>query len=195
MILKGIYDSTNKRLMIDFSCSLLREYYEVLDMSVKKHKKDGLIPKDLEIQKLDESRCIISLPIDLPGTETLEDGDRITGIPKEILAKITSVIEDFKDTALKKELGSTEFIPLSGYPIEDLKADIVEAIKNKRNFCLIEKYSDYLKLSRHETTKLQQYKVQYLSNDYSEIAINIYEGDLESIKRNYIPKFEVIDWE
>lgn len=195
MILKGIYDSMNKRLMIDFSCSLLREHYDVLDTIIKKHKKAGYISKSVELQKLEDSRCIIIIPMEIPGSEKFADGERMTGIPKDLLNNITFVIEDFKNSALEKELKTTEFIPLTGYPVEKLKADIMEAIKNKRNFCLIEKYSDYKKFFNHEVTKLRQYKVLYPSNDYSEVALSIYEGDLKSLREQYIPKLEEVDWE
>ena len=195
MILKGLYDSANKRLMIDYSCSLLRDYYEILEVVVKKHKKAGNLPKDLEVQKLEESRCILSVSIDIPGSENLSNGDRVTGIPSEFMEKIVSIIEDFRNSAIEKELKTTEFIPLNGYPLKDLQTDIVEAIKNKRNFCLIDKYSDYKKFSKREITKLRQYKVIYPSNDYSEVALSIYEGDLKSLREQYIPKLEEIDWE
>lgn len=194
-ILKGLYDSVNKRLMIDFSCSLLKEHHEVLDSTVVKYKKAGLLPKETEVQKLEESRCLIAIPVDIPGADSLGNGERIPNIPKDILEKINSVIEDFRRLALEKELGSTEFIPLTGYPLKDLQTDIVEAIKNKRNFCLIDKYSEYKKFSKRETTKLQQYKVMYSSNDYSEIALSIYEGDLKSLREQYTSKLEEVDWD
>lgn len=195
IILKGIYDSVNKRLMIDFSCSLLREHYEILDSTVKKHKKFGYISKDLEIQKLEDSRCLITIPINIPGTDGLENGERVTGIPKDLLNGLTAVLDDFKNSALDKEFKTTEFIPLYGYSVETLKSDIVEAIKAKRNFCLIDKYSEYKRFSKKEITKLQQYKVMYPTNDYSEIALSIYEGDLKSLREKYMPKLVEVDWE
>lgn len=196
MILKGIYDSVNKRLIIDFSCSLLREHFDVLDTIIKKHRKSGYIPKDVELKKLENSRCIIIIPMEIPGSEKFKDGERMTTeIPKDLLNNITFIIDDFKNSALEEELKTTEFIPLNGYPVEKLKADMMEAIKNKRNFCLIEKYSDYKKFSNHEITKLRQYKVLYPSNDYSEVALSIYEGNLKNLREQYIPKLEEVDWE
>lgn len=195
-ILKGIYDSSNKRLMIDFSCSLLRDYYEIFENVTNKYKMSGSLPKGVEINKLEESRCVMVIPIVLPGVDKLGDGERIASgiIPKDLIEKISSVIEDFKASALEKELLTTEFIPLSGYPVKKLKEDIVEAIKNKRNFCIIDNYSNYEKFYNHETTKMNIYKAKYSSNDYSEIALSIYEGKLKDLKVEYLPKLEEIDW-
>lgn len=195
IIIKGLYDSNNKRLIIDYSCSLLRDHFGIFRNEVEKSKKIGRIPSDLELQQIEDTRCLIIIPFILPGAENLENGDRITGVPKDLIDKITELLDNFRDSAMEKEFTTTEFIPLIGYPIKDLQTDVIEAIKNKRNFCIIDKYSDYKKFSKHEITKLRQHKVMYKTNDYSEVALCIYEGDLKSLRERFIPKLEEVDWE
>lgn len=195
IVLKGLYDSNNKRLMVDFSCSLLQDYFDVFETVTSKYKSLKFLPNGTEIKRVEDSRCLIILPIDIPGTENLNNGDRVTGIPKDVLEKISDMISEFRSSAVQKELETTEFIPLTGYPLDDLKSDIVEAIKNKRNLCIIDDYSNYKKFSRQEITKIQQYRIKYSSNDYSEVALYIYEGNLKELRNIYSKKLEEVDWE
>lgn len=193
--LKGIYDSNSKKMMIEFKNSLLENYFDLLENCVQEHIKKGILPKDMEVQNLNDGRCLIMFHIDIPETKGMKDGQRIGALPKNMTERISRVIEEFRTKAMKQEFSSTEFIPLSGYPIESLQKDIKEAIKNKRNFCIIDKYSEYLRFSNGETTKLNQTKVNYHSNEYSDAAIYIYEGNLKKLKDIYKDKLTLVDWE
>lgn len=189
--LKGIYDSNSKQMMIEFKNSLLENHFDVLRECVDKSKSLGNLPSDLEVKNLYDGRCLITFHIDIPDTK---NGDRIGRLPKNMTEKISAVIENFREKAIKKEFMTTEFIPLNGYPLENLQEDIKDAIKNKRNFCVIDKYSDYLKFSKGEITKLNQKKVEFLSNEYSDTAIYIYEGNLKKLKEIYKNQLKTVDW-
>lgn len=189
--LKGIYDSNSKQMMIEFKNNLLENHFEVLEECVAENKSLGRLPSDLEVKNLYDGRCLITFHIDIPDTK---EGKRIGKLPKNMTEKISAVIEKFRERAMKKEFMTTEFIPLTGYPLEELQKDIKEAIKNKRNFCVIDKYSEYLKFSKGETTKLKQKKVEFLSNEYSDAAIYIYEGNLKKLKEIYKNQLETVDW-
>lgn len=192
--LKGIYDSGSKKMIIEFKNGLLENYFDVLENCVKENKSKGILPEDLELQNLEDSRCLIMFHIDLPEAQGMKDGQRIGTLPKGMTDKISNVIEEFRKKAIKKEFSVTEFIPLNGYPLEDLQKDIQEAIKNKRNFCVVDKYSEYLKFADGKTTSLNQSKVKFLSNEYSDTAIYIYEGNLKKLKEYYKDKLSVVDW-
>lgn len=189
--LKGIYDANSKQMVIEFNNNLIENHFEILKECVEENKSMGSLPSDLEVKKVSDYRCIISFHIDIPDTK---DGERIGRLPKNMTEKISSVIEKFREKAIKKEFMTTEFIPLNGYPLEELQKDIKEAIKNKRNFCVIDKYSDYLKFYKGEITKLKQKKLYFLSNEYSDAAIYIYEGNMKKLKEIYKNQLEFVDW-
>ena len=194
--IKVIYDSESKRLMFDFTCSLLSDHYSLFEKEFSKSKKEGFIPGDFSISRVEKDRCMLVLPIVIPGIERAPDNQSASAlVPKELINKITSLLNDFRAEAIKDEIRTTEFIPLSGYSVKNLQKDIVTAIKAKRNFCLIESYSDYQKFENREISRLRQYKVKHSTNDYSEIALSIYEGNLKRIKDQYTPKLEEVDWE
>lgn len=192
--LKGIYDSGSKKMIIEFKNGLLENYFDVLENCVKESKSRGILPDDLEVQNLEDSRCLITFHIDLPEAQGMKDGQRIGTLPKDMTNKISGVIEDFRKKAIKEEFTTTEFIPLAGYPLEELQKDIHEAIKNKRNFCVVDNYAEYLKFADGKTTSLNQSKVRYLSNEYSDTAIYIYEGNLKKLRELYKDKLSVVDW-
>lgn len=121
------------------------------------------------------------------------------------MGKIYETIGKFVNTALNKELKKIEFLPLNGYPIEDLKKDVENAIKNKRNFCIIENYSDYLEMrnggsegtgKNKEDTKFyfNQLHMEYGTSEYSDVALSIMSGKLKELQENLIPKMKKINW-
>ena len=91
------------------------------------NKSLGKLPSDLEVKNLYDGRCLITFHIDIPDTK---EGKKIGKLPKNMTEKISAVIEKFRERAMKKEFMTTEFIPLTGYPLEELQKDIKEAIKN-----------------------------------------------------------------
>lgn len=192
--LKGIYDSESKRMMIEYKNGLLNNNFEILENCVKEKVSKGLLPKDMEVKNLEDNRCLIVFRMDLPGADKMDNGQRIGKLPQDLTDNISDAIEEFKGKAIEKEFKTTEFIPLTGYPVKELQKDIQEAIKNKRNFCIIDKYTEYLKFSQGLTTKLKQYTVNYLNDDYSNVAIYIYEGNLRKVQDLYKNKLTEVDW-
>ena len=75
--LKGIYDSGSKKMIIEFKNGLLENYFDVLENCVKESKSRGILPDDLEVQNLEDSRCLITFHIDIPEAQGMKDGQRI----------------------------------------------------------------------------------------------------------------------
>ena len=116
--LKGIYDSNSKQMMIEFKNNLLENHFEVLEECVAENKSLGRLPSDLEVKNLYDGRCLITFHIDIPDTK---EGKKIGKLPKNMTEKISAVIEKFRERAMKKEFMTTEFIPLTGYPLENYR--------------------------------------------------------------------------
>lgn len=192
--LKGIYDSGSKKMIIEFKNGLLENYFDVLENCVKESKSKGMLPEDLVVQDLKDNRALIIFHIDIPEAKGMKEGERIGTLPRSMTEKISKVIEEFRKKATKKEFTTTEFIPLSGYPLKKLQEDIKAAITNKRNFCIVDDYLEYLKFANGQITCLNQCKLNYLTNEYSNVAIYIYEGNLRKLREIYKNKLVNVDW-
>lgn len=191
IILKGTYDPETKKLSFEFKTYFLESHYEILQKCINERVNTGQLPEETECKKLTKDSVLISFPAeDLHSNSNSRNGV----LPKKYSEPIGDLLEEFRKKSVKKELSTTEFIPLSGYPIEDLQVDIKNAIKAKRNFCIIDNYSEYLRFNRGESQKLRQKKLNYLSNEYADAAISIYEGDLKNLKAAYEDKLETVEW-
>lgn len=192
--LKGIYDASSKRMIIEYKNKLLENHFDILENCVSEGKFKNNLPKDISLQNLNDGRCVITFSFNLPNSDNMKDGQRINSLPKSLTEKLTDLLEEFKGRAIKKEFVTTEFIPLSGYSLDKLQEDVKDAVKNKRNFCIVDKYSEYLKFAAGDITTLKQGNFAYLSNDYSNIALYIYEGNLKKLRETYKDKLSEVDW-
>lgn len=193
--LRGFYDPDSKKLTIEFSSSFIKDHYNILKESFKESEK--YFPKAPELKRTGETDCVIIISIEIQ--DSVESSSKFMGfskmnLPESLTNNINIVINRFLDKSIKLELSNTEFIPLYGYPLNKLQEDIKEAIKNHRNFCLIDKYSDYLEFSRHNTMKLNQKKIEYSSDEYSNIAIDIYQGNIKALREKYMKELEEVNW-
>lgn len=183
-ILKGIYDANSKRLMIIYKNNLLEDSLDLFKASIDEGINSKDLPVGTTIQSTDKNKVMIILPVEL--NLKLRDGDRIdpSVIPDKLTDKINDLINKFRNDAKKEKFGKTEFIPLNGYPLEDLKKDVKSAIKGKRNFCIIDEFKDLDPFLREKVPSIKQLDFKYLGNEYCDIALDIYEGKLEKLKKD-----------
>lgn len=195
IFLKGIYDSSAKKLMINFSFGFLDKYWDFLEKTFEEEVEKGNIPKNSEIDKGSENACIISIPVDIPGSEKFGDGERMDNVPKEITGKVAAFLGAFKDTIFLHEFGHLEFIPLTGYPKEKLKTDIERAVSEKKDLCLIDSYSSYkkfVKLKNDPMTELKYKKIKFANPEYAEVAWYCNMGKIGELK-NLIGNLETVE--
>lgn len=190
-ILRAVYDSTNKKLMVEYKSYLLEDYLDLLVSCMSLRSDRGLLPKGIEVKRVEDNKCLIMIPVVL----STPPNQAVGVLPPNLTSPISEALSDFREKALKTEFMTTEFIPLEGYPLKDLKKDMKAAINNKRNFCLIDNYANYLNFSKNNQTTIKAKKIKYLSNDYSNICIYIYGGKMAELKKEFGPQLKDKSWE
>jgi hypothetical protein len=158
---------------------------------------DPGVPKNTEVIQINEVTAQISFPVDDKSVvKMVSDNKMSIGIDPNSINIFQTIINSFVSSALKKELKTTEFIPLYGYPRENLKVDIQEAVKNKRNLCIIKDYSEYLAMSEGKTNKyiFHQKIVEFGTPDYTEAAILLYNEKLEELRDTFEESLVLEDW-
>jgi hypothetical protein len=116
------------------------------------------------------------------------------GIDPNSINIFQTIINSVVSSALKKELKTTEFIPLHGYSSKNLKNDIQEAVKNKRKLCIIKDYSEYTALTTSKKYVFHQIMVEYGTRDYTETAILLYNEDMKSLRDKFEDSLKLEDW-
>ncbi len=180
---------------INVETNLLSKYFSNFKGLIK---NDPDSPAGIDVERLTTTSALITFPIDKVGKIQKVDENRMAvAIDSSLMEKLNEIINLFVNCALRKEFNSTEFIPLSGYPVENLIEDIQGAVKNKRNLCIIDEYSEYLKMQKDKRSgefKLNQVMVEYGTSEYSECAILLYNGNLEELKNKYQDKLVYKSW-
>ena len=96
---------------------------------------------------------------------------------------------------INAELKTSEFIPLSGISVETLKSDVVDAVKDKRDLVIVDTYNNCMKFILEKvTTIINQYRIPYMSEEYSDTVLYVYEGNIKKLRELYKDKLMTVDW-
>lgn len=99
---------------------------------------------------------------------------------QEKFEKVQQVVGKFEWTVIQEETKNLEFIPLRGYPEEDLIRDIKEGYENKRDFCIINDFNAYKELNYNMS--LKQVVLKYGTDMYNNILLASMSGDINEIR-------------
>lgn len=192
------FDPQLNQFILELQVGFLDKYYGNLQGMLE--MKSSELPPNLKIVKVGKNMAKISFP--LPNSSSIDKVD--DGIMKISIddtdgnvRTLHSLINSFINSGIREEFKSTEFIPLNGYPKEDIIKDCKESMKNKRNLCIIKDYSEYLQSQeKSNNIKYTQYYVNYGTNEWADICLEILspEFDLSSFASRYIPKLVVTEW-
>ncbi len=195
-------DFNRKRSVLILTSNLFRDYFGNFTGMIKSSSEE--LPPGLEIQRgNNDSTVILSYPmpaLDLGGNESPEGGFMKVGIPMDVYAKSTSsltkFIEVFVESATKYMLSRREFLPLYEYPIDDLKKDVVNALENKRDLIVIDKYSTYLENQKKGELKFNQCVVKYDTDKslYSDTVLLITQGKISEWRKLFEKKLVFTEW-
>lgn len=188
------YDPEKKCVTLNVESNLLRKYFNNFSGMIV---DDPGVPKNTEVTQINEVTAQISFPVDDKSVvKMVSDNKMSIGIDPSSISVFQTIINSFIGSALKKELRTTEFIPLYGYPRENLKVDIQEAVKNKRNLCIIKDYSEYLEMSEGKSHKyiFHQKIVEFGTSEYTEAAILLYNEKLEELRESFESSLKLEDW-
>ena len=176
--IRGIYDSSSHRLMVEYKNVLLEKHWDLFSDLIKEAGKSSYLPKDTELKKVDSGKVLVIMPCTIEGAEDYRDGDRIKNLPDLVTEHLSNVLETFSRRALEHEMKEIEFIPLSGYSMDKLKEDID---------------ANYKRLVKQETIETKQCRFKYLDNDYADVAYLIHSGNSGELKK-YKSRLEKTSW-
>ena len=191
------FNPDNNKVVFILETNLLTRYFPNLKGLVESDKD---VPSDIEVEQRNSNTALISFS---PGPESgssVQKSEQSNGgssriaIDSRKVDSINRVLSKFTRCALKKELSTTEFVPLEGYPEENLKEEIVAALKGKRKLCILKDYEEYLSMQEKEQYIFHQYILEYGTNEYVDAVLYIRGGNLSKLKELYGDRLVLTDW-
>lgn len=182
----------SKMIQFTITTPLLSEYFNNFSGMVKNSSKD--ISDNLNVERLGSDSAIISFPLP-DDSEMINQGDKaMVSMSPEVVFKLNDVINRFVNCGLRKILKTTEFLPLNNYELSNLQSDLKDAIANKRNFCILRDYNEYLEMSKKKRYQFTQKIVKYGTSEYSDVAILINSGKLDELREWLDPQLSFCEW-
>lgn len=181
------YDMDSSKLVIEYKNNLLVNHSELFTKLVSEIISPS---KNIETIKNNDNNYSIKIPYTIP-EEAKSMGKGV--IDKNLAKKIETLINSFTNKALLSETKRYEFLPLNEYNVEDFKSDIENAIKERRDFCIINDFNSYKEFPKRNF-RLLQATYEYMSDKYCDIAILGKQGKIEEIKKEVSEDMKEIDW-
>lgn len=187
------YNPVNGDLEFTIELNLFKNYFPNFKGLIQNN--EDLVKCKAKIRQVEPTKAIVAFPIDKNKIRRTSDDSAMVQFDNvEALRTLYSVLNSFIRVAIKKELKSTEFIPLNGYPLADLQSDIKQAVKGKRKLCIIRDYKEYLERKEDKDLTYNQYMVYYGTSEYADVVLMILDGDLDKLNDIYIPKLVKTEW-
>lgn len=117
-------------------------------------------------------------------------------INKDTIDAIDDVINKFVETASMRKSDTIEIVPLTGYSVKKIKAEVRNAVENKRDLILIDSYQSWLDVVQAKSLEktFEQYEIKYGTNEYANVVLSIQEGKLDLINEEYKNKLKTLSW-
>ena len=187
------YNPVNGDLEFKIELNLFKNYFSNFEGLVKMDEE--LAKCNAKVRRLEPTVAVVAFPVDKENIKKVNDETASVRFDNvEGLRALYNVLNSFTRVALKKELSTTEFIPLNGYPIESLQEDIKAAVKGKRKLCIIDEYSEYLRMQNENCLVYRQYVVDYGTSEYADAVLLLLEGNMSELKKIYSPKLVRTEW-
>ena len=159
-------DFSRKRLVISITSNLFTDYYPHFEGLVKDSSGNKL-PDKTEVVRQGKDTAMLSFPIPMspetvkgPGDEGGDEQVQKIGVPVDLYNSVMGFIYLFTDKAIKNMDKTREYLPLKGYPEEELKKDVIEALDNKRDLLIIDTYSAWINGIKTGERYFNQYLVK-----------------------------------
>lgn len=146
---------------------------------------------EVKVCRKTDNTAIISVPV-------LVDGNSIA-INAAVKFSLDTALKEFEQLAFEKERKNLEFIPLSGYSVDNLSVEIKDTVEKKRSLLIIKSYKEFLNLSDSKVNVedkfvFNQYRVEYGTKEYFDAVLMIYNKDLSSLRKIYAKKLKETRW-
>ena len=179
------FDKDKGEITVKIQTNLFKKYYNNFVGICKDRAVE--MPEQYKVVQESPDTATISFP--LPKDAVVRSNS--VGVD---LGSLMSVINFFTGSALRYELEHTEFIPITGYPEEDLQKDIKTSVKNKRNLCILGSYSEYQKMEAEHKYEFRQTYVTYGTKEWSDTVLMILSGEFDKLREYYEPKLVFTEW-
>ena len=192
-ISKPTFNPIECKIVISVESNLFRKYFVNFNGLIKNSKS---VPSNTEVIQTGSNTVDIKFPTDKSNVAKKTDGNTEYGLvaidPKDING-INKTLNSFVNSAIRRELKIIEFIPLEGYPIENMQKEIRACVKAKRSICIIKNYDEYLNCSKNDY-KFNQYLINYDDDEYIDASLLIYEGNIKELRKTYYSKLQYTEW-
>lgn len=187
------FDPNNNRITFNVKTNLLVKYFSNFSGLIL---NDKTLPKGIEVSQESENSAVISFPAPENAIKKETENMKAIAIDVNIVNKIENIVSMFVRSGLRKELKTTEFIPLYGYSIENLSKEIIQAYKNGRNYCIVKDYDEYLNMVEKNEYKFHQYVLSKELNkkDYMDVTLLIYNKNIEEVRNKFEKKLKLKNW-
>ena len=177
------FDREKLAVVVDFQCNLLKKYYSQF---VGFLKKDSDMPENYSVTQVSPETAKISIPI-----TTVDREKEALGFN---LGPVMGVIDKFAVHALRYELEHTEFIPLHGYPMKNLKEDIKTSVAKKRNLCVLADYDEYLRMEAEHKYLFTQVYCDYGTDMWADVVLDILNDNMLELRKRLEPELKLTEW-
>lgn len=187
------FDPESKMIVINVKTNLLSKYYP--NFKGLFDNADDL-PNGTKIERVGESMASIIFPIPESASISVDKKSGTGSVALETGAteNIYNTVNKFVNSAIRSELRKTEFLPLSGYPLEDLQNDVKAGVGAKRRFCILGSYQEYLDMQSEGKYEFTQAMIDYGTPEYADIAVMVMSGEMEELKKLMEPRLKKEDW-
>lgn len=187
------FDPNNNRITFNVKTNLLVKYFSNFSGLIL---NDKTLPKGIEVSQESENSAVISFPAPENSIKRETENMKAIAIDVNIVNKIENIVSMFVRSGIRKELKTTEFIPLYGYSIENLSKEIIQAYKNGRNYCIVKDYDEYLNMVEKNEYKFHQYVLSKELNkkDYMDVTLLIYNKNIEEVRNKFENKLKLKNW-
>lgn len=187
------FDPNNNRITFNVKTNLLVKYFSNFSGLIL---NDKTLPKGIEVSQESENSAVISFPAPENAIKKETENMKAIAIDVNIVNKIENIVSMFVRSGIRKELKTTEFIPLYGYSIENLSKEIIQAYKNGRNYCIVKDYDEYLNMVEKNEYKFHQYVLSKELNkkDYMDVTLLIYNKNIEEVRNKFEKKLKLKNW-
>lgn len=169
------YDQETKKVSITISSYFVGTYFKNFEGLVT----SGINMPELEITKTANKKVVI---VSFKGDPDL----------RKYAETYKDIFTTFEEAALRKELKSTEFIPLDGYSYDNLSNEIKGCVAGKRKLCIIKNFDEYL--NRNNQYMYHQHVIEYGTQEYYDTVVLIYEKKFDELKAKYADKLVLESW-
>lgn len=208
------YNPEENKFVVEITTDLLKDFFfNFRGMLLE----NTTVPKDIEVVRKSAKTAVVTFTVKKEEVESvgksipssmLSEMGKLLGIPSENIGggrvfssdeikpfeTVKGVIEDFVNKASIYKFRKTEFIPLTKYPIEDLKNDCIAAIKAKRDYCIVDDFEKYSKAMDDRTYKIRHFNIPYGTTEYVDVFLCIVSGNIDKLIDKYMPLLEDSKW-